>query len=129
MLKDYTVANLTCGKFNTKAFRKFCSVMPDDFDFVPLMPSMQILRPECHYENVPYDVLVCDHGKHIGMAEYDRMAEFGSAGRLKSMIYHSFDGLAIFDQEIAQPWVVDMDVVPGLMREEYRNVNQDIGTA
>jgi hypothetical protein len=44
VLDDYPVSSLYCGTVNYEAFRRFCSMLPDEFDFVLLMPDMQILR-------------------------------------------------------------------------------------
>ncbi len=100
----YPVAELYCGKGNYEAFLKFYSVMPDDFDFTLLMPGMQMLLPGNHRENTPYDVLVSNSVQNIGMDIMDRTQLFGSAGRLKSMIFHSFGLLAIFDHEVVHSW-------------------------
>jgi hypothetical protein len=100
----YPVAELFCGRGNYEAFLKFYSVMPDDFDFTLLMPGMQMLLPGNYRENTPYDVLVSNSVQNIGMDIMDRSALFGSAGRLKSMIFHSFGLLAIFDHEVVHSW-------------------------
>jgi hypothetical protein len=104
VFNDYPVAELYCGKGNYNAFLKFYSVMPDDFDFTLLMPGMQILRPNGFGENVPYDVLVTNAVQNIGIDIMDNSALFGSNGRLKSMIYHSFGSYSIFDHEIGHSW-------------------------
>jgi len=101
---DYPVAELYCGKGNYNAFLKFYSVMPDVFDFTLLMPGMQMLKPDGFGENTPYDVLVSNAAQNIGVDIMDNTDLFGSAGRLKSMIYHSFGMLSIFDHEVAHSW-------------------------
>ncbi len=101
---DYPVAPLYCGKGNYDAFLKFFSVMPDAFDVTLLMPGMQMLRPDGFGENTPYNVLVSNAVQNIGLDITDNTATFGSAGRLKSMIYHSFGSLAIFDHEVMHTW-------------------------
>jgi hypothetical protein len=100
----YPVAELYCGRSNYNAFLKFYSVMPDDFDFTMLVPGMQMLKPNGYAENTPYDVLVTNAVQNIGIDIMDNSALFGSAGRLKSMIYHSFGNLDIFDHEVMHSW-------------------------
>ncbi|NIS81776.1 MAG: hypothetical protein GTO14_16565 [Anaerolineales bacterium] len=114
---DYPVAHIYCGKSNFEAFLKLYSVMPDEFDFVLLMPGMQMLLPESHAENVPYDVLVSNSVENIGLPIMDDSGQFGSAGRLKSMIYHSFGSLAIFDHEVAHTWGASYGDSLGLIQE------------
>jgi hypothetical protein len=104
VFEGYPVAELYCGRGNYEAFLKFYSVMPDDFDFTLLMPGMQMLLPTRHTENTPYDVLVSNAVQNIGMDIVDNTGRFGSAGRLKSMIYHSFGSLSVFDHEILHTW-------------------------
>jgi hypothetical protein len=114
VLDDYPVAELYCGKGNYEAFRKLYSVMPDAFDFVMLMPGMQLLRPDGFPENTPYAVLVSNAVQNIGVAIKDDTALFGSSGRLLSMIYHSFGSLAIFDHEVAHTWGAGIGTSLGL---------------
>ena len=118
---DYPVAELYCGKGNYNAFLKFYSVMPDAFDFTLLMPGMQMLKPNGFAENTPYDVLVTNDVQNIGLDIMDNSALFGSAGHLKSMIYHSMGLLAIFDHEVLHTWGAGFGNSLGLL--EY-DVNQ-----
>jgi hypothetical protein len=114
---------MTCGTSNFMAYRKLFSVLPDAFDFALVMAGMQIFRPKDLAENVPYDVLVSNSVQNIGMDSLDKTAQFGSAGRLKSVIYHSFGDLAIFDHEVAHTWGAAIGQSRGLLDETY-NVNQ-----
>jgi hypothetical protein len=117
VLDGYPVASVYCGTANYEAFRRFYGVLPDDFDFVLLMPGMQLLRPDGFAENVPYDVLVSNAVENIGLPIMDNAAAFGSSGRLKSMIYHSFGDLAIFDHEVAHTWGAGIGAGIGLLQE------------
>ncbi len=131
VFNDYPVAELYCGKGNYNAFLKFYSVMPDDFDFTLLMPGMQMLRPNGFGENVPYDVLVTNAVQNIGIDIMDDSALFGSDGRLKSMIYHSFGGYSIFDHEIGHSWGPAIGYSLGLLEhpgnQSHWNQMTDIG--
>jgi hypothetical protein len=117
VMDGYPVTPVVCGKSNFEAYRKLYSVLPDSFDFALLTPGMQILRPDGFGENVPYDVLVSNSAQHIGLPTMDNSAQFGSAGRLKSAIYHSFGSMAIFDHEVAHTWGVAIGASLGLIDE------------
>ncbi|MBI4730929.1 MAG: hypothetical protein HY781_02155 [Chloroflexi bacterium] len=123
VMDGYPIASVTCGKSNFMAYRKLYSVLPDAFDFAMVMPGLQIFRPADLAENVPYDVLVSNSVEHIGMDIMDNTAEFGSAGRLKSAIYHSFGELSIFDHEVAHTWGAAIGQSLGLINEDW-DVNQ-----
>jgi hypothetical protein len=119
VLDGYPVATLTCGQSNFNAYRKLYSVLPDAFDIALVMPGMQIFRSDNFGENVPYNVLVSNHVEHIGMPIMDNTARFGSAGRLKSTIYHSFGDIDIFDHEIGHTWGMSIGQSLGLIHETY----------
>jgi hypothetical protein len=121
IFEGYPVAEIFCGKGNNEAFRKFYTVMPDEFDILLLMPGMQMLRTEDDRlpfaENVPYNVLVSNAVEHIGMRQMDNTADFGSDGRLKSIIYYSFGDLDVFDHEIGHTWGCALGGSLGLIAE------------
>ena len=119
VMDGYPVASVTCGKSNFMVYRKLYSVLPDDFDFALVMAGMQIFRPADLAENVPYDVLVSNAVENIGMDIMDNTAEFGSAGRLKSAIYHSFGDVQIFDHEVAHTWGAAIGQSLGLINEDW----------
>ena len=123
VMDDYPVTAVYCGTSNFMAYRKLYSVLPDAFDFALVMPGMQILRPSDLAENVPYDVLVSNAVENIGVDIVDHGADFGSAGRLRSVIYHSFGSTAIVDHEVAHSWGAAIGQSLGLINEEY-DVNQ-----
>jgi hypothetical protein len=120
VLDNYPVATVFCGKSNFEAYRKLYSVFPDAFDFALLTPGLQIFRPDGFGENVPYMVGVSNSVKHIGLPLMDNTAKFGSAGRLKSAIYHSFGSIQIFDHEVAHTWGASIGVSLGLIEEGQR---------
>ncbi len=115
VMNSYPVANVTCGTANYNAYRKLYSVLPDAFDFALVMPGMQIFRPQDLAENVPYEVNVSNSVQHIGMDLFDNGAKFGSAGRLKSVIYHSFGDVSIVDHEMGHAWGMDLGPNLGLV--------------
>jgi len=115
VIDDYPLANVRCGTENVEAFKKLYSVLPDEFDFALVMPGMQILRPDDLAENVPYAVSVSNSVKNIGMKLFDNSAHFGSSGRLKSVIYHSFGGDGIIDHEMGHTWGINLGHSLGLL--------------
>jgi hypothetical protein len=119
VMDGYPVADIQCGKGNYEAFRKLYSVLPDVFDFAMVVPGTQLLRQGDYGENVPYDVLVTNEVEHIGMSIKDNSALFGSAGRLKSAIYHSFGSLDIFDHEVGHTWGMAIGQSLGLINEDW----------
>lgn len=98
------LCDVKCGKGNQEVFKRFYKYFPDIFDFLIVMPSVPIYRPNDLAENVPYFVQVRNNIKGIGIDTIDRGAEFGSAKKLKGIIYHSFGYGAILDHEIGHNW-------------------------
>jgi hypothetical protein len=54
--KDWPLGNVRCGKENYEATKKLYSVLPDNFDFVIVMPAHPIFNPSNYGENTPYFV-------------------------------------------------------------------------
>ncbi len=118
VLDDYPVANVRCGMTNFRAYQKLYSIFSSDpFDLALLTPGLQILRPTTFAENVPYQVQVRNNVQHIGWPLMNNAAQFGSAGRLNSVIYHSFGSIQIFDHEIAHTWGAGIGAALGLIEE------------
>jgi hypothetical protein len=129
VIDDYPVATVYCGTSNFMAYQKLYSVFPDVFDFAAVMPGMQLFRPDGFVENTPYEITVSDSAEHIGTSAIDQTATFGSSGRLRSTIYHSFGDIAIMDHEIAHAWGADIGESLGLVDEDGQHWNDlsDIG--
>ncbi len=115
VMDNYPVANVYCGTSNYQAYRKLYSVLPDAFDIALVMPGMQIVRPKSFAENVPYDILVSNAVQHTGLKPYNNTAAFGSSGRLKSIVYHSFGNISISTHEIGHTWGMHLGASLGLM--------------
>ncbi len=119
VIDSYPVSNVYCGTKNYNAYRKLYSVFPDVFDFALLMPGMQVFRPKELAENVPYNVMVSNKVKHIGLPLSDNTKSFGSAGRLKSVQYHSFGDVTILAHEIGHTWGMTLGQKLGLIEEAW----------
>jgi hypothetical protein len=118
VMDDYPVADVHCGTTNFRAFQKLYSVFSGDpFDLALLTPGLELLRPTTFGENVPYQVQVRNEVQHIGWPLKNNAALFGSAGRLKSVIYHSFGSIQIFDHEIGHTWGAGIGASLGLLEE------------
>jgi len=126
VMDNYPVASVSCGTKNLEAYRKLYSVLPDAFDMDLVMPGMQIFRPADLAENVPYNVRVSNAVEHIGLNIIDSTAQFGSAGRLKSVTYQSFGGTGVFDHEIAHTWGAWIGQSLGLLNGPHWNEMTDI---
>lgn len=113
------LGKIRCGDVTFGVFAKLYSILPDVFDFVVVMPAGTIFDPTRGYvENVPYAVPVKNEVQGIGLAVFDDTARFFSAGRLRAMIFHSFDYGAILDHEIGHAWSAwsfggDLDIADG----------------
>jgi len=117
VMDGYPVASVYCGTKNYSAYKKLYSVFPDVFDFALLMPGMQVFRPKDLRENVPYNVLVSNTVRNIGVNRLNNTARFGSAGRLKSVQYESFASYAIADHETAHNWGAYLGGSLGLLQK------------
>ena len=115
VMDNYPVANVYCGTSNFNAYRKLYSVLPDAFDFASVMPGLKIYKPQTFQENVPYSAMASNAVRQIGVRVFDNSAKFGSAGRLKTTIYHSFGSIAIMDHEIGHTWGVNIGSSLGLI--------------
>jgi hypothetical protein len=122
VMDNYPVASVYCGTTNVNAYRKLYSALPDAFDFALVTPGMLIVRPDGLAENVPYEVSVSNNVEHINLDIFDNTAAFGSAGRLKSVIYHSFGDIAIATHEMGHAWGMHIGASLGLMESSEGEV-------
>jgi len=86
------------------ATQRLYSALPDAFDFLFVMPNARIFEPSGYGERVPYCIMARNDVQHIGVPLFDESASFGSHGRLRAVVYHSWDVGAILDHEIGHAW-------------------------
>jgi hypothetical protein len=92
-------------------------VLPDAFDFVVVMPAMSFFSSS---EFLAFDsttIRVSNDVAGIGLSLFDRTAEFASAGRLQSVIVHSFGSVDLVDRELMQRWGAGLGLPLGLTEE------------
>lgn len=122
-ITDWPLGYIQCGKAYFAATQKFYSVLPDIFDFITIMPANTIYNPDNFSENVPYFVRAKNEIQHIGVDLFDNTAQFGSAGQLRGMIYHSWGTGQILDHEIGHCWCADIGQSLNLCRTENSHGN------
>jgi len=112
----YPVTPIDCGStVFPAAYRKLYENFPDAFDFLVVMPANRLYEPDTYEERVPYCVMVSNDVGHIGVPVFDRTAEYFSAGRLKSVMFHSFGSAAILDHEIGHTWGMRTGFAAGIV--------------
>lgn len=130
---QWPLAEFTCGTAHVGVTEKLYSVYSDRFDYVIVMPADNLFDPTRNYaENVPYFVRAKNSVGRIGIERFDNTADFGSAGRLAGMIYHSWGYGSILDHELGHSWGADIGEEYGLTRCEecygnHWNPYSDIG--
>ena len=92
------------SKLFTAATRKLYSALGDAFDFVVLMPNGALYDPVDYGERSPYCSMTRNDVQHIGVPIFNESANWGSHGRLRGVVYHSFGSLSILDHEICHSW-------------------------
>ncbi|MEJ5225128.1 MAG: choice-of-anchor X domain-containing protein, partial [Anaerolineales bacterium] len=136
VFSGYPISDIYCARPNAEAYRKLYSVLPDAFDMAMVTPGMQMLKDTGGFlENIPYALTVANDVRNIGMKIEDNSAQFGSAGRLRMVIYNSFGGLDVVDHEIGHMWGVQIGSKLGLTQADrtdfldayHWNVNSDTG--
>ena len=124
---DFPLDDMYCGKTYPEAYKKLYTVFPDVFDFITLMPAGTLYRKSDYKENVPYFVMIKNDVKNIGLPIFNDAAKYGSAGRLRGVIYHSFGYGAILDHEVGHAWGINLGKSLGLVTNKHHWIaNSDI---
>lgn len=121
----YPVTPIVCGEtVFLKAYQKLYSYFPDVFDFIVVVPASDLFEPVSFARRVPYCIMVKNSVRHIGLPIFDESAGYGSAGRLKAVIYHSFGNADVLDHEQGHMWGVragfSTGIVDGLAGADQR---------
>jgi len=125
---NWPLGDIQCGKATFEATHKLYSVFPDIFDFVVVMPSGTIFDPQWDYKvTVPYFVRAKNEIRNIGIPLFDETAKFGSQGRLRGMIYHSFGTGQVLDHEIGHAWSAYLGQELGLSSGGHWGRYSDVG--
>lgn len=112
----YPVTPIVCGEtIFPKAYQKLYSHFPDVFDFIVVVPASDLFEPTSFARRVPYCMMVKNSVQHIGLPIFDESANYGSAGRLKAVIYHSFGNADVLDHEQGHMWGVRAGFSTGLV--------------
>jgi hypothetical protein len=113
----YPVYSTSIDEAVQAACRRLYALLPDAFDFVVLMPGMQVFSAS-NLEAFDATVIrVSNDVEGIGLAQFDRTAEYGSAGRLQAAVVHSFGSVDLVDQELIQRWGAALGESLGLTEE------------
>ncbi|MBN2879632.1 MAG: hypothetical protein JXN65_08385 [Clostridia bacterium] len=119
IFEGYPVSDFYCGMEMPYASQQIYQFFPDEFDFITVMPGMQCFRTGDLAENVPYHLPVSNYVENIGMPMIDHTEEYGSAGRLRSFVYHSFGSIAIMDHEMGHSWAAYIGQDMGILKDEW----------
>jgi len=113
----FPITEVRCGKTNFIPYEKVYDHFSDAFDFLLVMPSGALYDPVefAERENVPYFVLAKNDLQNIGLPTIDDTAEFGSDGRLRGAVYHSFGSPAIMEHELGHAWGINYGSSLGLV--------------
>ena len=113
----FPITEVRCGKTNFIPYEKVYDHFPDAFDFLLVMPSGALYDPVefAQRENVPYFVLAKNEIQHVGLPVVDDTAKFGSDGRLRGAVYHSFGSPAIMEHELGHAWGINYGSSLGLV--------------
>jgi hypothetical protein len=113
----FPLTEVLCGKTNFVPYEKVYAHFPDAFDFLLVMPSGALYDPVefARRENVPYFVLAKNEVQNIGLPIFDDTAKFGSDGRVRGAVYHSFGSPAIMEHELGHAWGINYGSSLGLV--------------
>ena len=116
IFSGYPVTEIECGvSVFPAAYQKLYSYFPDVFDFLVVMPATRLVQPNMYVERVPYCIMVRNEAKNIGVPVFDETAKYHSAGRLRSVIYHSFGMPAILEHELGHTWGMRLGMQAGIV--------------
>jgi hypothetical protein len=115
----FPITEVLCGKTNFIPYKSVYAHFSDAFDFLLVMPSGNLYDPVefAQRENVPYFVPAKNDVQNIGLPVFDDTATFGSSGRLRGAVYHSFGSPAIMEHELGHAWGIKYGSSLGLVSD------------
>ncbi len=112
----YPLTHIVCSEtVFPKAYQKLYSYFADAFDFIAVIPASDLFEPTSFAIRVPYCIMVKNNVQHIGVPIFDESANYGSAGRLKAVIYHSWGKADVLDHEQGHMWGMRAGFSKGLV--------------
>lgn len=113
----YPVSSTPLDVATREAVRRLYGILPDEFDFVLVMPEMPMFGASDFREVASLSLRVANDVEYIGLPLFNHGAEFGSAGALRGVIYHSFGSLDLVDLEMTNLWGAEIGAPLGLATE------------
>ncbi len=110
----YPVARADQTAIYRKALSMLYSILPDAFDLVVIMPGRTLFHADSLSEITAQSTRVANDAQHIGIHIFNDAATYGSAGRLREVIFQPFGSIGLIDSEIASLWGADLGAPVGL---------------
>lgn len=106
----YPATNTTWSYLMKPAAKLLFAHMPDAYDFVVVTPATPVWIPgPLLSERVPNAAAVRNAVTGIGMSAFNNTADWGSAGRMQTIVYHSFGPFSILAHELGHRWMAYLD--------------------
>ena len=106
----YPVTNSTWSYLMKPAAKLLFARMPDAYDFVVVTPATPVWIPgPLLSERVPNAAAVRNAVTGIGMSTFNNTADWGSAGRMQTIVYQSFGPFSMLAHELGHRWMAYLD--------------------
>lgn len=106
----YPVTNKTFAYLLKPASTTLYSVMPDAYDFLVVTPATTVWWPNPELmERVPNASSIRNDVEGVGMTLFDNSSGWGSAARLKTVVYHSYGPFTMLAHELGHKWMAYLD--------------------
>lgn len=106
----YPVTDKTFAYLLKPASSLLFSRMADAYDFLVVTPATTLWLPgSVLSERVPNASSIRNDVEGVGMTLFDNSAGWGSAARLKTVVYHSFGPFTMLAHELGHKWMAYLD--------------------
>ena len=106
----YPVTDKTWSYLMKPASTLLYSRLPDAYDFLVVTPATPLWLPNpLLLERVPNASSVRNEVEGVGMTLFDNSAGWGSAARLKTVVYHSSGPFTMLAHELGHKWMAYLD--------------------